>query len=156
MRAGLGDAVQCSHEDFLGALRLLGATSGGALRSRFRPPRPSLGSTWRFLPLRTVLQDALGEVMKVYPPLLKSNVFVDITAFMEGRNLELAGNAEAVLRAMRREVEEQGLQLSITEGERKGRARSLRHAVIWKRSLGRVVNDKESVLQADWKHQEWI
>ena len=40
-----------------------------------------------------------------------------ITASVEERNKELAGIAEMVLRAMRREVEEKGLRLSITEVE---------------------------------------
>ena len=40
----------------------------------------------------------------------------DITAFMEGRNKELAGFAEKVLKPIGREVEEKGLKLSIIEG----------------------------------------
>ena len=40
----------------------------------------------------------------------------DITAFMEGRNKELAGFAEKVLKPRGREVEEKGLKLSIMEG----------------------------------------
>ena len=41
-------------------------------------------------------QDALSEVMKVYP-LVKLKAFVyDITAFLEGRNKELRSNAEKV------------------------------------------------------------
>ena len=38
-----------------------------------------------------VLQDALSEVMKIYPP-LKLRVFVgDITALVKGRDTEVAG-----------------------------------------------------------------
>ena len=51
-----------------------------------------------------MLQDALGEVMKVYPP-LKLKVFVDdITAFMDGRNKEGGGRQglEAVDHGRRR------------------------------------------------------
>ena len=57
-------------------------------------------SMWTCLLQRIVLQDALNEVMKVYP-LMKPKAFVDdIRAFMEVRNEELRGVAEKVLRAM--------------------------------------------------------
>ena len=63
-----------------------GFSLNGALRSRSRPSRL----------LRSVLQDALSEVMKVYPT-LEMKVFVDdFTAFMKGRNKELVGIAEKV------------------------------------------------------------
>ena len=44
---------------------------------------------------------------------------------------ELADIAEKVLKPTRREVEEKGLKLSITEGGKEGRARCLRHALMW-------------------------
>ena len=48
------------------------------------------GSKWSCLLLRIMLQDALSEVTKIYPP-LKLLVFVDdITALLKGRNKELA------------------------------------------------------------------
>ena len=69
---------------------------------------------------RRVLQDALSEVMKVYPP-LKLKVFVaDIAAFMEQRNKELPGIAENLLKSIRREIEEKFLKLSIKEGGKEG------------------------------------
>ena len=56
------------------------------------------GSKFSCLLLRIVLQDVLCEVMKV-SPLLKLKIFVDgITAFMEGRNKELVGMAEKILK----------------------------------------------------------
>ena len=71
--------------------------------------------------LRIVLQDASSEVMKVCPP-LKLKVFVDdITAFMEGQYKELPGVAEKVLKTIRREVEEKGFKLSITERGKEGK-----------------------------------
>ena len=75
--------------------------------------------------MRVVLQDALSEVMMVYP-LQKFKVFVDdITAFMEGRNKEKAGIAWKVLKSIKGEVEEKGLKLSFTGGRRgKGRSRA--------------------------------
>ena len=65
-----------------------------AWRRRSRPSRPSsVGQKWSYLFLRIELQGALTEAMKLYP-LMKLKVFVDdITAFMEGRNEELAGIA---------------------------------------------------------------
>ena len=82
-----------------------------------------LVSNWSSLLLRIVLQDALGEVMKVCPP-MKLKVFVDdIKAFLEGRDKELPGIGEKVLRAMRMEVEEKGLELSITEGGEEGQSK---------------------------------
>ena len=56
-----------------------------------------LGSNWSCLLLRMVLQDALSEVMKMYPP-MKLKVFLDdIVAFVERRNKELAVIAEQAL-----------------------------------------------------------
>ena len=73
---------------------------------RFRPSRPT----------------SLGQNTKVYPP-LKLKVFVDdITAPMEGRSKELAGIAEKV---PKREVEEKGLKLSLTEGGKDGKSNAI-------------------------------
>ena len=81
-----------------------------------------LGSTWSCLLLRIVLQDALSEVMKVYPPMKLKVFFVDeMTPFMQGRNTELPGIAEKVLKSIRKEAEEKGLKLSITEGGKQGK-----------------------------------
>ena len=53
-----------------------------------------LGSKWRCLLLRIVLQDALSEVTKIFPS-LKLRVFVDdITALVTGRNNEVAEMAK--------------------------------------------------------------
>ena len=47
-----------------------GCSSEAVWRSRSRPSRPlSLGSKWSCLLLRIVLQDALSEVTKIFPPL---------------------------------------------------------------------------------------
>ena len=60
-----------------------------------------------YLLLRIVLQDALSDVMKVYP-ILKLKVFVDdATAFMDGRNKELAGIAERIMKSRRTEMKKQ-------------------------------------------------
>ena len=57
-------------------------------------------------------------------PHLKLKVFADdITAFMEGRNKELPGIAEKVLRAMNMEHEEEGLKLSITHVSKEGKSK---------------------------------
>ena len=49
------------------------------------------GSKWSCLLLRIVLQDATGEVAKIYPA-LKLRVFVDdITFFLSGRNKRTGG-----------------------------------------------------------------
>ena len=40
----------------------------------------------------------------------------DTTAFMEGRNKELAGTAEKVLKSKKSDVKAKGVKLSITEG----------------------------------------
>ena len=66
--------------------------------------------------LRIVLQDALSEVTKIYPP-LKLRVFVDdtITAPVKGRNEEVAEMAEKVMKKLKEEVEKKGLILSVTE-----------------------------------------
>ena len=52
------------------------------------------GSKWSCLLLRIVLQDALSEVTKIYPP-LKLRVFVDdITALLKVKNREVAKNGK--------------------------------------------------------------
>ena len=95
--------------------------------------------------------------MKVYP-LLKLKVFVDdITAFTEGRKKELAGIVEKVLKSIRREVEEKGFKLSITEG---GKGREEQSDRVTQRS-GREVSGmqqeiKALVMQSTLKHWEWI
>ena len=101
---GLGDALQILRGTFASAMRSHGAPAtvrgmcGGASPA-FLP-----ASKWSSLLLRIVLQDALSEVMKVCPS-LKLNVFVDdTTAFMAGRNMELAGITEKDVRVTRREV----------------------------------------------------
>ena len=61
------------------------------------------------------------KLQKNYPP-LKLRVFVDdITALLKGRNKELAELVEEVLNKLKKEVEEKGLRLSITEGCREGK-----------------------------------
>ena len=89
------------------AVRVLRASETRAVRRvrRGAPPDHHGHSPWVEVelpaPFSAVLQVALSEVMKVCPS-LKLKVFVeDITVFMEGRNKELAGVAERVLRAMR-------------------------------------------------------
>ena len=68
-----------------------------------------------------MLQDVTSEVAKVYLP-LRLNVFVDdTTAFMEGRNKELACVAEKVLKSKKSDVKAKGLKLSITDGGKEGK-----------------------------------
>ena len=66
---------------------------------------------WSCLFLRIVLQDALSGIVTVYP-----------TTSLEERDKELPGTAEKALRAMRMEVEEKGLTLSVTEGGKDGKS----------------------------------
>ena len=68
-------------------------------------------------------------------------------AFLEwGRNKELLGIAEKVVQAMKMEVEENGVKLSITQ-EGKERGRSLRHAAISKRRFRNAATEEEQALQ---------
>ena len=90
----------------------------GVWRSRSTAILP--GSKWSCQHLRTVLQDALSEVKKVYPPLKLRGFVDDVKAFMEGRNKELPGIAEKVLKAMRMEVEGEGFE-DVDHGRGKGR-----------------------------------
>ena len=81
------------------------------------------GSKWSCSLLRIVMQDATGEGMKVYPPLTLKVQLDDVTALVEGRNKELPGIAEKVLKSTRRKVAEKGLKLSITEGGKEGKTK---------------------------------
>ena len=81
------------------------------------------GSRWSCLLLRIELQDALSDVVKVYPP-MEFKVFVDnITACLEGRNKELSDISDKVLRVMRMEAEEKGSKLPVTEGGKEGKSK---------------------------------
>ena len=72
------------------------------------------GSKWSCLLLRIVLQDVLSEAIQIHPR-LKLRVFAnDIPAFFSVRN------REKVLEKLKREVEEKGLKLSISEGGKEG------------------------------------
>ena len=72
--------------------------------------------------LRIVLQDALSEVMKIYPP-LKLRVFADdITVLVQGRNKEVAEMAKKVMKKLKEEVEKKGLKLSVTEDGKEGKS----------------------------------
>ena len=114
---GVGDAFHLSHEDFCGCYA---GTFEDQRRGRFEgceaDPLQTItailpGSKWSCLLLRIVLQDALSDVTKIYP-LPKLRVFVgDITAFMNGRNKGLVEMAEKVLKSIRIEVEERGLEV---------------------------------------------
>ena len=89
-----------------------------------------------------------------------SLVFVDdTTLFLGGQNKELPEVAEKMLKMMRMEVEEEGLELSLTEDseeERRRKAMSLRHTVIWKIKFRNAAQEKEQALQTAWEHLEWI
>ena len=70
-----------------------------------------------------MLQDALSDVIQIYPP-LKLSVFVnDITALSKGRNKELVEMAENVFRNLKKEVGEKGLKSWITENGKEGKSK---------------------------------
>ena len=98
---GLGDALQLPKEDIASAVRVLQAPEASAVRNHhgILP-----GSKWSCLLLRIVLQDALSEVMNIYPP-LKLMVFVDdITALVKGCNKEVAEMAKKVMKKLQKMV----------------------------------------------------
>ena len=59
-------------------------------------------------------------MVKVYPPLVLKVFVCNIIVFMQGHK-ELPGTAEKVLKSIRREVDEEGLELPITEGGENGK-----------------------------------
>ena len=70
-----------------------------------------------------VSQDALSEVVKLYPP-MKLKVFVDdITAFLEGRSKESPEIAEMVTRAMSMEVAEKAESCRSQKGREEGKSK---------------------------------
>ena len=69
------------------------------------------GSKWSCLLLRIVLQDALSEVTKFYPP-LKLRVFEDdTTAPLIDRKKKVAEMAKKVMKKLEEEVEKKGPQI---------------------------------------------
>ena len=95
----------------------------GCVARRCRPLRKFCWVKLELLILRMVLQDALSEVVKRYPPMNMKVFADDITACLEGRNKELPEIAEKVLTTRRMEVEEKCLELSVTEGETDGKSK---------------------------------
>ena len=80
------------------------------------------GSKWSCSLLRIVLQDALSEVTKIYPP-LKLKVFVDdITALLTGENRNIAEVAKKVMKKLK-EVEKKGLKMSVAENGKEGKSK---------------------------------
>ena len=86
-----------------------------------------------------------------HPPRIKVELVA--SRHLEGRSKELLEVAEKVPKTLRREVEEEGLKLSIKEG---GRARFLRHTGTWKRSFRISAKGMERALQTVLKHWEWF
>ena len=127
---GLGDACQFPRKDLTCALRLLRAPEKGAVRRmRGRAATNDHGYPARvqveLLVLRTVLQDALSEVMEILPP-LNLRVFVDdITALVKGRNKEVAEMAKKAMRNLMEDVEKKGLKLSATENGKEGKSKMI-------------------------------
>ena len=75
--------------------------------------------------LHSVLQDALSGLTKIYPHLTLGVFLDDTTAFLSGRNEELVEMAEKALKKVKREVEEKGLMLSITEGGKERKSKTI-------------------------------
>ena len=105
------------------------------------------GSEWSCLLLRIVLQDALNEVTKIYPP-LKLRVSVDdITALLVVKNKVVAGMAKKVMKKLREEVERKGLELSVTEDGKEAKSKMIASCVAsWRMSC---VNDSMDTLGVD-------
>ena len=94
---GLGDTFQFFHERSCACFAVMLRTREGwrskdVRQSHCEPSRPFYqDASGVVLPWRIVLQDALSEVTKIYPP-LKLRVFVDdITALLTGRNQVFGG-----------------------------------------------------------------
>ena len=128
---GLGDALQLPKEDLAGALRVFRTPEASTVRRlcAAEPLRTIAailpGSKWSWLLLRTVLQNALSEVTKIYAP-LKLRVFVDdITALVKGRNKEVAETAKKVMKNLKEEVEKKGVKLSVTENGKEGKSKMI-------------------------------
>ena len=92
--------------------------------------------------MRIVLQDALSEDMKFYPP-LKLRIFVDdITALVKGRNKEVAEMAKKVMKKLKEEVEKKGLKLSDTENGKEGKSNMIASCGFLEQDLRRIVGVK--------------
>ena len=106
------------------------------------------GSKWSCLLLRIVLQDALSEVVKIYPP-LKLRVFVDdITALVKGRHKEMAEMAKKVMKKLKEEVEKKGFKLSVTENGKEGKSKMIASCGFLENELSQF-SKEEGVTLAD-------
>ena len=89
---GLGDALQFPKEDLTGVVWLLQEIEVSSVRRMCGGTAPDHHghlatatlpvSKWSCLLLRIVLQDALSEVTKIYPPLKLRVLVDDITALL--------------------------------------------------------------------------
>ena len=78
-----------------------------------------------FASAHCVLQYALSEVTKIYPP-LKLKVFVDdITALLMAKKEEVAEMAKKVLKRLTEEVAKKGLTLSVNENGKEGKSKMI-------------------------------
>ena len=98
--------------------------------------------------LRIVLQEALSEVTKIYPP-LKLRVFVDdITALLMVKNKEVAEVAKKVMKKLKEEVEKKGLKLFVTENGKEGKSKMIASCGYLEEQLCECSKD-EGVILAD-------
>ena len=81
------------------------------------------GSRWICLLLRVVLQDALGEVLKVYPPLKPKALLDDIKLYLWRVNQEVPRAVPKVVGKLKDEIRETKLQLSLTEEGKEGKSK---------------------------------
>ena len=120
---GRGERILVSLGRYCGCYVGTSSTSGvfslkDAWRSRSRPSRPfSQGQSG----LPDVLQDAMSEVTKFYPP-LKLWFFVTSQHSWVGDARSWWRRQKRSKKKLKREVEEKGLKLSITEGGKEDRA----------------------------------
>ena len=106
------------------------------------------GSKWSCLLSRIALRDALGGVIKHYPP-LKLRVHVDdITAQVKGGNKEVAEMAKKVMKNLKEEVEKKGLKLPVTENGKEGKSKLIASCGFLENEL-RQFSREEGVTLAD-------
>ena len=99
---GLGDALQLPDKDLAGAVRVLRSPEESAVRRMCGGAAPDHHGHVAIIEVELLvsahwfLQDALSELIKIYPP-LKLRVFADnITALLIGKNKVVAEMAKKV------------------------------------------------------------
>ena len=93
-----------------------------------------------------MLQYALNEVTKIYPPLMLRVFVDDITALLKGRIKEVAEMAKKVIRKLKEEVGEKAYTVSVIENGEEGKSKMIASCGYLERNLRECSKEERVIL----------